>query len=65
MKIQYRQGRKEDCNCVAELIHIALVRVAGFFSDLIPEMTSLQIVASNLERDHSSLPIEMLVSEKS
>lgn len=60
MEIRYRQNRKEDCNWVAGLIHIAFGGVAAFSCDLIPEMTFLQSVASNLERDHSPIPIEML-----
>jgi hypothetical protein len=63
MEIRYRQNRKEDCNWVAGLIHIAFGGVAGFSCDLIPEMTFLQSVASNLERHHSPIPIEMLFQE--
>jgi ribosomal protein S18 acetylase RimI-like enzyme len=53
MEIQYRQGRKEDCLQIAELISTASGGVVEFlFHDLIPGMSPVQMVARNLERDH-------------
>ncbi len=53
MGIQYREGRKEDCLRLAELVRMASGGVVDFlFHDLVPGMTPVQIVARNLERDH-------------
>jgi len=53
MEIQYRQGRKEDCFEIADLISTASGGVVEFlFHDLIPGMSPVQMVAQNLERDH-------------
>ena len=52
-EVEYRQGRKEDCVFIAELIRAASGGVVEFlFHDLIPGMTPVQMVARNLERDH-------------
>ncbi len=53
MEIQYRQGRKEDCLAIADLIRAASGGVVDFlFRELVPRMTPVQMVARNLERDH-------------
>ena len=52
MKIIYREGKKEDSLRIAELDNIASDGAIEFlFHDLIPNMTPVQIVASNLESD--------------
>ena len=54
MEISYRDGKKEDCNVLAEFADIASDGVIEFlFHDLIPDMTPVQIVAQGLE-DSSS-----------
>ena len=53
MEIQYRQGRKEDCPAIADLIRTASGGMIDFlFHGLFPGMTPVQMVAHNLERDH-------------
>jgi ribosomal protein S18 acetylase RimI-like enzyme len=53
MEMQYRQGRKEDCLAIADLIHTASGGVVDFlFHGLVPGMTPVQMVAHNLGRDH-------------
>ena len=50
MEITYRQGKKEDCNLLAEFVSIASDGIIDFmFHDLIPGVTPVQIVARNLE----------------
>jgi ribosomal protein S18 acetylase RimI-like enzyme len=52
MDIQYREGNKDDCRRVAELISIASGGVVDFlFHDLTPGLTPTQAVARNLARD--------------
>ena len=52
MKILYRQGEKKDSLRLAELDNIASGGAIDFlFHDLIPNMTPVQIVASNLKKD--------------
>ena len=52
MKVNYRDGKKEDCYRIAELDDIASDGAIEFlFHDLIPNVSSVQIVASNLEND--------------
>lgn len=52
MEVIYREGKKEDCLRIAELDNIASDGAIEFlFHDLIPNMTPVQIVASNLEND--------------
>jgi ribosomal protein S18 acetylase RimI-like enzyme len=52
MKVNYREGKKEDSLRIAELDNIASDGAIEFlFHDLIPNMTPVQIVASNLESD--------------
>ena len=52
MKVIYREGKKEDSLRIAELDNIASDGAIEFlFHDLIPDMTPVQIVASNLEND--------------
>ncbi len=51
MKVIYREGKKEDSLRIAELDNIASDGAIDFlFHDLIPDMTPVQIVASNLEK---------------
>lgn len=53
MSINYRPGRKKDCNTIAELINIASDGVVEYlFHDLVPGMTPVQVVARNLENDN-------------
>jgi GNAT superfamily N-acetyltransferase/uncharacterized C2H2 Zn-finger protein len=55
MKIIYREGRKEDSRRIAELDNIASDGAIEFlFRDLIPNMSPVQIVASNFESDRST-----------
>ena len=50
--VTYRPGRKPDCRRIAELDNIASGGAVEFlFHDLIPGMTSVDIVASQLEKD--------------
>lgn len=52
MKVIYREGKKEDSLRIAELDNIASDGAIEFlFHDLIPNMTPVKIVASNLEND--------------
>ncbi len=52
MKVIYRKGRKEDSPHIARLDNIASDGAIEFlFHDLIPGMSPVQIVASNLEND--------------
>jgi ribosomal protein S18 acetylase RimI-like enzyme len=52
MNIRYRNGRKEDCQKLAEFIYIASDGVVEFlFHDLIPGLSPQQIVAHNIEKD--------------
>lgn len=52
MKVIYREGKKEDSLRIAELDNIASDGAIEFlFHDLIPNMTPVQIVASNLNSD--------------
>ena len=52
MKVIYREGKKENSLRIAELDNIASDGAIEFlFHDLIPDMTPVQIVASNLEND--------------
>ncbi len=54
MEINYRPGEKEDCAKLAELINIASDGVVEYLCrDLIPGMTSVQVVARGLENDNS------------
>lgn len=51
-EVTYRPGRKPDCRRIAELDSIASGGAIEFlFHDLIPGMTSVDIVASQLEQD--------------
>jgi ribosomal protein S18 acetylase RimI-like enzyme len=51
--IIYRPAKKEDSPKIAEQINIASDGVVEYlFHDLIPGMTPVQVVASNLENDH-------------
>jgi ribosomal protein S18 acetylase RimI-like enzyme len=53
MKIKYRPAEKEDCVKLAELINIASDGVVEYlFHNLVPGMTSVQVVAHNLENDN-------------
>ncbi len=52
MTVIYREGRKEDSSEIARLDNIASDGAMEFlFHDLIPDMSPVQIVASNLEND--------------
>ena len=52
MNISYRTGRKEDCPKLAELVYIASDGVVEFlFHDLINGVSSIRMVAHNLEKD--------------
>ncbi len=52
MEIQYREGREDDCQRLAELMNIASGGVLEFlFQDLTPGLTPVQAVARNLRRD--------------
>jgi ribosomal protein S18 acetylase RimI-like enzyme len=52
-EINFREGRKEDSNRIAELDNVASGGALDFlFHDLIPGMTPVQLVASSLENDH-------------
>ena len=52
MKVIYREGMKEDSLRIAELDNIASDGAMEFlFHDLVPNMTPVQIVASDLEKD--------------
>ena len=52
MNITYRDGRKEDCPKLAELIYIASDGVVEFmFHELIAGTSPVQIVAQNMARD--------------
>jgi GNAT superfamily N-acetyltransferase len=52
MEVIYREGKKEDSLRIAELDNIASDGAIEFlFHDLIPNITPVQIVASNLEHD--------------
>ena len=54
MQISYRDGRNEDCAILAKLINIASEGIIEFlFHDLIPDMTSVQMVAHNLSAENS------------
>ena len=54
MDIFYREGKKEDCAVLAELINIASAGAIDYlFHDLIPGMTPVQLVAHNLESAES------------
>ncbi len=51
-EVTYRLGRKPDCRRIAELDNIASSGAIEFlFHDLIPGMTPVDIVASQLEQD--------------
>ena len=51
-EVTYRPGRKPDCRRLAELDSLASGGAIEFlFHDLIPDMTSVDIVASQLEQD--------------
>jgi ribosomal protein S18 acetylase RimI-like enzyme len=53
MDFQYRLAEKADSAKIAELISMASDGVAEYlFHDLIPEMTPVQIMAYNLEKDN-------------
>ncbi len=53
MALKYRPAEKADCAKIAELIDIASDGVVEYlFHDLIPEMTPVQIMAYNLEKDN-------------
>jgi GNAT superfamily N-acetyltransferase len=52
MQILFREGRKEDCNRIAELDNIASGGAISFlFHDLIPGMTPVQVVAQSLSSE--------------
>ena len=52
MEVSFRNGRKEDCTVLAELVSIASEGFIEFlFYDLISDVTPVQMVAHNLERD--------------
>jgi ribosomal protein S18 acetylase RimI-like enzyme len=52
MEVSFRNGRKEDCTVLAELVSIASEGFIEFlFHDLISDMTPVQMVAHNLESD--------------
>lgn len=54
MDIFYRDGKKEDCAALAELINIASEGAIDYlFHDLIPGMAPVQLVAHNLESAES------------
>jgi ribosomal protein S18 acetylase RimI-like enzyme len=54
MQISYRDGRNEDCAILAKLINIASEGIIEYlFHDLIPDMTSVQMVAHNLSAENS------------
>jgi GNAT superfamily N-acetyltransferase len=54
MQIFYRDGRNEDCAILAKLINIASEGIIEYlFHDLIPDMTSVQMVAHNLSAENS------------
>ena len=53
MNINYRPAEKDDSSRIAELINIASDGVVEhLFHDLVPEMTSVQIITYNLEQDN-------------
>ena len=53
MAITYRPAEKENSARIAELISMASDGVVEFlFHDLVPNMTSVQLVAHNLAQDH-------------
>jgi ribosomal protein S18 acetylase RimI-like enzyme len=53
MALKFRPAEKADCAKIAELINIASDGVVEYlFHDLIPEMTPVQIMAYNLEKDN-------------
>ena len=53
MEIKYRPGEKKDCAKLAELINIASDGIVEcLFHDLVPGMTSVQILAHSLESDN-------------
>ncbi len=53
MALKYRPAEKADCAKIAELIDIASDGVVEYlFHDLIPEMTPVQVMAYNLEKDN-------------
>jgi ribosomal protein S18 acetylase RimI-like enzyme len=53
MEIKYRPGEKEDSNKIAEMINTASDGIVEYlFHDLVPEMSSVQVVAHNLENDN-------------
>lgn len=53
MAIKYRRAEKADSGKIAELINIASGGVVDFlFRELVPNMTSVQIMAYNLEKDN-------------
>ena len=52
MEVSFRNGRKEDCTVLAELVSIASEGFIEFlFHDLISDVTPFQMVAHNLESD--------------
>ena len=54
MEVSFRNGRKEDCTVLAELVSIASEGFIEFlFHDLISDVTPFQMVAHNLESDES------------
>jgi ribosomal protein S18 acetylase RimI-like enzyme len=53
MAFKFRSAEKADCAKIAELINMASDGVVEYlFHDLIPEMTPVQIMAYNLEKDN-------------
>lgn len=53
MALNYREGKKEDCSVLAELVNTASEGIIEFlFHDLIPDMTPIQIIAHNMESDN-------------
>ena len=53
MTVKYRPAEKKDCVKLAELINIASDGVVEYlFHNLVPGMTSVQVVAHNLENDN-------------
>lgn len=52
MNLNYRPGKREDCQRIAELDYIASDGVVEYlFHDLVPGVSSLQLLSSGLEQD--------------
>jgi len=54
VEVIYRQGKKDDCSELAELVNIAAIGIIPFLYDgLVPDLNPIQIIADDLADENS------------